>query len=74
MQKTSYIERSEWKIRVNQMLQSSYAGPEATPFTSSPLQIAILFCKTIRIKICMLLSVVGVGDSIKQLNVSVGKM
>lgn len=26
------------------------SGPEATPFTSSALQTAILFCKTIRMK------------------------
>lgn len=50
------------------------SGPEATPFTSSALQIAMLFCKAIRMKTCMLHSVVGVGGSIKQLNMFVGKM
>lgn len=49
-------------------------GPEATPFTSSALQIAILFCKIVRMRTCMLHSVIGVGDSIKQLNMFVGKM
>lgn len=32
------------------------SGPEATPFTSSALQIAILFCKTVRMKTGMLYS------------------
>lgn len=44
MQKTSYTEKSE-KICINQILWSSCAGPEATPF-ASPLQIVVLFDKT----------------------------
>lgn len=45
------------------------SGPEGTLFTSSASQIAILSCKTIRMKTCTLHSVVGVGDSVKQLNI-----
>lgn len=61
MQKTSYTEKSEWKICINQILWSSCAGLEATPFTSSPLQIVVLFGKPRRLKIRVLLSVAGVG-------------
>lgn len=51
------------------LIRSSEAATLALKLLLSLLQIAILFCRTVRVKTCMLLSVVDVRDRVKELNV-----